>query len=78
MSIRIHNQLMSLSRPRVMAIVNLSPDSFYTSCDIANEQHFLSQVEKALNEGADILDLGACSTRPHSQPIDASTEWQLL
>lgn len=78
MSIRIHNQLMSLSRPRVMAIVNLSPDSFYTSCDIANEQHFLSQVENALNEGADILDLGACSTRPHSQPIDAITEWQLL
>lgn len=64
MSFRIHNQLMSLSRPRVMAIINFSPDSFYTSCDVFDETHLLSCVENALLSGADILDLGACSTRP--------------
>lgn len=78
MSFRIHNQLMSLSRPRVMAIINFSPDSFYTSCDVFDETHLLSCVENALLSGADILDLGACSTRPGSLPVDAATEWQLL
>lgn len=76
--IRLHNQLMDLSYPRVMAIINFSPDSFYTSCDVADEQHLLLQVEKALKAGADILDIGACSTRPGSQPVDATTEWELL
>lgn len=78
MSLRIHNQLMSLSCPRVMAIVNFSPDSFYTSCDVFDESHLLSCVENALLAGADILDIGACSTRPGSSPVDATTEWQLL
>ncbi|MBR5854472.1 MAG: dihydropteroate synthase [Paludibacteraceae bacterium] len=78
MSIRIHNQVMSFSRPRVMAIINLSPDSFYTSCDITDEQFLLSQVESALDSGADILDIGACSTRPNSQPVKPDIEWQLL
>ena len=77
-SLLIRNQLMSLSRPRVMAIINFSPDSFYTSCDVSREADILSHVEEALRSGADILDLGACSTRPDSTPVDAATEWQLL
>ena len=77
-SLLIRNQLMSLSRPRVMAIINFSPDSFYTSCDVSREADILSHVEEALRSGADILDLGACSTRPGSTPVDAATEWQLL
>ena len=77
-SLLIRNQLMSLSRPRVMAIINFSPDSFYTSCDVSREADILSHVEEALRSGADILDLGACSTRPGSTPVDAATEWRLL
>ena len=77
-SLLIRNQLMSLSRPRVMAIINFSPDSFYTSCDVSREADILSHVEEMLRSGADILDLGACSTRPDSTPVDAATEWQLL
>ena len=78
MSVRVHNQLMSLSRPRVMAIINFSPDSFYTSCPVTSEQQVLEHVDQALREGADILDLGACSTRPGSMPVNAQTEWKLL
>lgn len=77
-SLLIRNQLMSLSRPRVMAIINFSPDSFYTSCDASREADILWHVEDVLRSGADILDLGACSTRPGSTPVDAVTEWQLL
>ena len=78
MSVRIHNQPMSLSRPRVMAIINFSPDSFYTSCELSSEQIVLDYADRAIREGADILDLGACSTRPGSVPVDATTEWELL
>lgn len=77
-SLLIRNQLMSLSRPRVMAIINFSPDSFYTSCDVSREADILSHVEEVLRSGADILDLGACSTRPGSTPVDAAAEWRLL
>lgn len=78
MYLRLHNQLMDLSYPRIMAIINFSPDSFYTSCDVACESALLLQAEEALRSGADILDLGACSTRPQSIPVDAATEWRLL
>ena len=78
MSLRLHNRLMALSRPRVMAIINFSPESFFTSCDVAAESQLLSYVEQVLAAGADILDLGACSTRPDSTPVDAATEWNLL
>lgn len=78
MSLLIRRQLMHLSCPRVMAIINFSPDSFYTSCDVSCESALLTQVEEALRSGADILDLGACSTRPGSTPVDAATEWQQL
>ena len=51
-SLLIRNQLMSLSRPRVMAIINFSPDSFYTSCDVSREADILSHVEEVLRSGA--------------------------
>lgn len=78
MSLRIGHQLMSLARPRVMGIINFSPDSFYTSCDVFDAEALLSRVDVVIQQGADILDVGACSTRPGSQPVDAATEWLLL
>ena len=83
------SQLIDLSLPRVMAIINMSPDSFYTSVygngevkdDGRKEKDgdaLLSAVQRALDEGADILDLGACSTRPGSTPVDAAVEWERL
>ena len=77
-SIQLHNRLIDFSCPRVMAILNLSPDSFYTSCDVSYEDRLLSTVEDMVCAGADILDLGACSTRPLSTPVSARTEWSLL
>ena len=73
-----HNQLLDLSSPRVMAILNITPDSFYTSCKSMSEQEVLHAAEEAISNGADILDLGACSTRPGSTPIEAQEEWSRL
>lgn len=76
--VRLRGQLLDLSVPRVMAIVNVTPDSFYTSCRSMSEDEVLRCAEKALDEGADILDLGACSTRPGSMPVDTEGEWARL
>lgn len=72
--IQLGGRLLDLSHPRVMAIVNLSADSFYTSCNATDEKGLLSYVEVALQSGADILDIGACSTRPNSTPVDMKEE----
>ena len=78
LTIKVHNCLMDLSSPKVMAIVNITPDSFYTSCGYENKEKILKQVQDFLNQGADIIDIGACSTRPNSVPIDAEEEWRRL
>ena len=80
------SRLMDLSLPRVMAIINVSPDSFYTSVyenveatrRLGDEVVLLDAVQRALDEGADILDIGACSTRPGSTPVDQAVEWERL
>ena len=61
-----------------MAIGNVTPDSFYPASRLSSEQALLAWAETALAEGADILDIGACSTRPGSTPVDSVTEWSRL
>lgn len=69
---------------KVMGIVNLTDDSFYEGSRTLTaegkyvESDFMSRVESMLGEGADILDLGACSTRPGSDSVDEDTEWRRL
>lgn len=77
-SIKVHSLLLDLSSPKVMAIVNVTPDSFYTSWGECFDEVLLSNVQLAIDQGADILDIGACSTRPGSTPVTAEEEWQRL
>lgn len=78
LSIKVHNHLLDLSSPKVMAIVNVTSDSFYTSWGKCSDEVLLSNVQLAIDQGADILDIGACSTRPGSTPVTAEEEWQRL
>lgn len=73
-----HNRLLDLSSPKVMAIVNVTSDSFYTSWGKCSDEVLLSNVQLAIDQGANILDIGACSTRPGSTPVTAEEEWQRL
>lgn len=57
-----------------MGIMNLAPDSFSDGGLLSDEAAALSRAEQLLAEGADVLDLGAESTRPGATPLDASTE----
>jgi len=66
------------SRTVVMAIMNLTPDSFSDGVAIMSPDSALRRAELLLNEGAEVLDLGAESTRPGAMPVDAATELSRL
>ncbi|HXB14088.1 MAG TPA: dihydropteroate synthase [Bacteroidia bacterium] len=63
---------------RVMGVVNITPDSFYDGGKYATTELAIKQAEKLIAEGADILDLGACSTRPNAIDIGAKEEMKRL
>ncbi len=67
-----------LTRPRVMAIVNVTPDSFSDGGRHASAEAAIRRCEQALAEGADLLDLGGESTRPGAEPVSAEEEWRRL
>lgn len=61
----------------VVAIINATPDSFYTGCGVMPDKEALRcAILRAVEEGADLLDIGGCSTRPDSLPPSVEEEWQ--
>ncbi len=63
-TIRIHGVLYDLSEPRVMGILNYTPDSFYDGGRYTDSASVINRVEKMVEDGADFIDVGAVSTRP--------------
>ena len=63
-----------LGRPRVMGIVNITPDSFTDGGQYLDASAALGRCEQLLSQGADLLDLGAESTRPGAHPLSAQEE----
>lgn len=80
--IRLGDRLYDLRQPMVMAIVNATPDSFFAASRAQTEEDLRAVLTRAVNEGADIIDIGACSTRPAVQSGDGivseQEEWQRL
>lgn len=72
-SINIKGKLMMFDAPVVMGILNVTPDSFYASSRVEGDI-LLTRAKGMLDSGAAILDLGACSTRPGSEPVSQSEE----
>lgn len=72
-SINIKGRLVELDAPVVMGILNVTPDSFYASSRVEGGA-LLERAKAMLADGAAILDLGACSTRPGSEPVSESEE----
>lgn len=77
-SINAGGKLIDLSQPKVMGIINLTPDSFFAGSRKPAVTDALQQAEKMLNEGADFLDLGAYSSRPGALDISAQEEMDRL
>ena len=62
----------------IMGIVNLTDDSYYAESRCSGADAAIDRVGRLLDEGATIIDLGACSTRPGSQPVGPEEEWRRL
>src|SRR5476651_856909 len=73
-SINAGGKLIDLSTPKVMGIINITPDSFYSDSRKTTIESALAQAEKMLNEGADFLDIGAYSSRPGATDISVQEE----
>ena len=63
---------------RILGIVNLTDDSYYAPSRAASCDAFLDRVRQLVAEGADVIDIGACSTRPGALPVGAEEEWRRL
>ena len=77
-TINVHGQLMELSQPQVMGILNVTPDSFFAGSRKQTEQEIAERANQIVAEGATIIDIGGCSTRPGSEPVSEAEEMQRL
>ena len=73
-SIRCQEKLLSLDRPVVMGILNITPDSFFDGGQFNSIEAAVNQTQKMLQEGAGIIDIGAASSKPGSGLIDPKEE----
>lgn len=73
-SIDCNGRLVDLNTPKIMGILNLTPDSFSDGGKFNNEKSALLHAEKLLKEGADFIDIGAQSTRPNAEYLSAEEE----
>jgi len=68
------NKILDFSTPKIMGVLNLTPDSFYDGGKFHQERIRKEQTEKMLHEGADIIDIGAVSSRPGAELIEEQEE----
>lgn len=73
-SLNIRGQLLSLATPRVMGIINATPDSFYSGSKYSQEKAVLAEVEEMVEAGVSILDIGGMSSRPGAAIISPEEE----
>ena len=77
-TIQVNGQLMDLSVPKIMGILNVTPDSFYAGSRKNDEQEIAGRVRQIINEGGDIIDIGAYSTRPGAAFVSQKEEMSRL
>lgn len=76
--INVNGRLMDLSTPRVMGILNVTPDSFFAGSRTQTEAEVARRAEQLLADGADIIDIGGYSTRPGADEVSPDEEWARL
>ncbi|KGO81570.1 dihydropteroate synthase [Flavobacterium beibuense F44-8] len=74
MTINCKGRLIDLTQPKVMGILNCTPDSFFDGGKYKAETEFTRQAERILNEGADFIDIGAYSTKPNADFVSEEEE----
>ncbi len=74
MTINLRGKLMNFSVPKIMGILNITPDSFYDGGRYNSKEKILRQIEKMIISGADIVDVGGYSSRPGAKDISIEDE----
>lgn len=77
-TIRVNGQLMNLSTPKVMGILNVTPDSFYAGSRKETTSDIAYRVEQIITEGADMIDIGAYSSRHNAEHVSTKEEMARL
>lgn len=77
-SMQCNGKLISFNKPLVMGILNLTPDSFYDGGRYTNTKDIVAHVNNMLNDGADIIDIGAVTTKPNSVKVSVTEEMKRL
>ena len=66
------------ARPQVMGIINVNNESFFSGSRFVAAEEVAAKIDEMATQGASIIDLGACSTRPGSTPVSQEQEWEYL
>ena len=74
----LNGKLFSFNKPLIMGIINMTPDSFFDGGKYNSNEKALKKIEYMIKNGASILDIGGCSTRPGSDSISISNEWNRI
>lgn len=78
MTLNLRGQLVSYTQPIVMGILNVTPDSFYDGGRYCKADEISRRVDQIISEGAEIIDIGAYSSRPGAQNVTVEEEWSRL
>ena len=73
-TLNINGELMILDSPKIMGILNITPDSFYSGSRVSSESEISSRAEKMLLNGADFLDIGGYSSKPGAEDVSEDEE----
>jgi dihydropteroate synthase len=74
----VRGKLMDFSSPKVMGILNLTPDSFYSGSRKQTEKEIADRINQILDEGGDLIDVGAYSSRPSAVFVTEQEEWERM
>ena len=74
-TLKVRGKIIDLTTPKVMGILNVTPDSFYDGGLYNRERELIKQAEKMIHDGADFIDIGGYSSRPGALEISPEEEW---
>lgn len=77
-TLNLRGKLYSLCEPKIMGILNVTPDSFYAESRTSDEEHIAARVQQLMDDGADIIDIGGYSSRPGADDVSPEEEMNRL
>lgn len=77
-TLNLRGRLLELREPQIMAILNVTPDSFFSESRTPDEEHIAQRVKQMMNDGADMIDIGGYSSRPGANDVSTEEEMNRL